>query len=112
MEQVCRDLADGVLRLETWANHVHSWNTFKIDINQDLIEQTAERLVSSGLRDVGYEYLVIDAGWQNLSRATDGRQQANETNFPDGMAALGQTIHSHGLKYGIYSDAGLVNKSA
>lgn len=62
--------------------------------------------MSLGLRDAGYEYLVIDAGWQNISRAEDGRQQGNSSTFPDGMAAVGSRIHNHGLKYGIYSDAG------
>lgn len=66
----------------------------------------ADKLVSLCLRDAGYEYLIIDAGWQNLSRAGDGRQQGNSSTFPNGMAAVGSHIHDRGLKYGIYSDAG------
>lgn len=83
-----------------------SWNTFKANINQSVIEQNADLLVSTGLRDAGYEYLIVDDGWQNRSRAPDGRQQANLTRFPSGMEALGAYIHQAGLKYGIYSDNG------
>lgn len=88
------------------ADDVHSWNTFKANINQSVIEQTAERLVVTGLRDAGYNYLVVDDGWQNFSRAADGRQQPNLTRFPDGVLSLGNHIHGKGLKFGIYSDAG------
>lgn len=86
--------------------HPCSWNTFQANINQSIIEQTADLLVSTGLRDAGYEYLIIDAGWQSDNRTSDGRQQANSTSFPSGMAAVGNYIHQAGLKYGIYSDNG------
>tara|TARA_R110002060_G_scaffold20884_2_gene28427 strand:+ start:523 stop:690 length:168 start_codon:yes stop_codon:yes gene_type:complete len=54
------------------------------------------------LSDAGYKYLVLDAGWQTLERAADNRQQANQTKFPDGIAALVSKIHKLGLKAGIY----------
>ncbi|KAI7551954.1 hypothetical protein KC331_g2207 [Hortaea werneckii] len=85
----------------------NTWNTFKSNINQSVIEQSADLLVSSGLRDAGYTYLIVDDGWPNSSRSLDGRQQANTTRFPDGMAALGDYIHEAGLRYGIYSDNGI-----
>lgn len=84
----------------------HRWNTFHGDFNQSVIERTADLLVSTGLRDAGYEYLVVDDGWRSYNRTADGRQQANATKFPSGMAALGDYIHRAGLKYGIYSDNG------
>ncbi|KAK5171483.1 uncharacterized protein LTR77_004628 [Saxophila tyrrhenica] len=86
----------------------NSWNTFKADINESVIKQHADLLVSTGLRDVGYKYLILDDGWQNSSRAADGRQQANTTRFSSGMAGLGNYIHENGLKYGIYSDNGIL----
>lgn len=84
------------------------WNTFNGNRDQSVIDSTAELLVSTGLRDAGYQYLIVDDGWQNSSRAADGRQQANTTRFPDGMLALGERLHGLGLKYGIYSTAGSV----
>lgn len=83
-----------------------SWNTFKLNFNQATIEQTADLLVSTGLRDAGYNYLVLDAGWQALSRDSNGRQQANSTRLPDGIPALVNYVHSRDLKFGLYSDAG------
>lgn len=66
----------------------------------------ADALVSTGLKAAGYNYLVIDDGWQELSRDANSRQQANKTKFPDGIAALADYVHHRGLKFGIYSDAG------
>ena len=75
-------------------------------INQSVIESTAELLVSTGLRDAGYNFLVVDDGWQNYSRAADGRRQPNATRFPGSIADLAAKVHDAGLKFGIYSDGG------
>ncbi|KAH7391480.1 glycoside hydrolase superfamily, partial [Cadophora sp. MPI-SDFR-AT-0126] len=92
----------------------NTWNDFKYAYNQSVIETVAEGLVSTGLSDAGYKYLVLDAGWQSLQRDSNNRQQANQTKFPDGIAALVDKIHKLGLKAGIYrrvmngrSDAGI-----
>ncbi|ORY58839.1 glycoside hydrolase family 27 protein [Pseudomassariella vexata] len=85
----------------------NSWNTFKAEINQELIEETAQSLASTGLAKAGYEYVVMDAGWQSQNRDPEGRQQANASLFPSGIAAVADYIHNLGLKVGIYSDAGI-----
>ncbi|KAJ6035612.1 hypothetical protein N7499_002738 [Penicillium canescens] len=85
----------------------NSWNSFKANINQTIIENTASLLVSTGLRDAGYNYLIMDEGWQAMTRDEDGRQQPNTTRFPKGIAAIADFVHSKGLKVGIYSDAGI-----
>lgn len=51
-------------------------------------------------------YLNLDDGWSNLKRGPDGRLAANTTRFPSGMKALADYVHSKGLKFGIYADAG------
>jgi alpha-galactosidase len=61
--------------------------------------------VKSGLRDVGYQYVVIDDCWQ-VSRSPDGNIVADPQRFPSGIKALADYVHSLGLKFGIYSDAG------
>lgn len=83
----------------------NSWNHFGCNINEDLIKQTADRLVSSGLAAKGYVYVNLDDCWQ-VSRDPNTKEIIADSRFPSGMAALGKYIHSKGLKFGLYSDAG------
>jgi alpha-galactosidase len=84
----------------------NSWNTFANDINEDLLKETADALVSTGLKDAGYEYVVIDDCWSLPERGKDGRIVTDPEKFPSGMKALADYIHSKGLKFGMYSCAG------
>src|SRR5688500_18365850 len=83
----------------------NTWNKFACNIDEKLIRQAADEMVSSGLRDVGYTYIVIDDCWHG-QRDSLGFIQPNAQTFPSGMKALADYIHSKGLKFGIYSDAG------
>ena len=83
----------------------NSWNTFRLEINENLVKGVADTFVEKGLRDAGYEYIVIDDGWQ-IERDEDGNIVADPKKFPSGIKALADYIHSKGLKFGIYSDAG------
>jgi alpha-galactosidase len=84
----------------------NSWNMFGERVNEDVIRQTADALVSSGLRDCGYEYLVIDDCWSNKDgRDAHGGLVPNPEKFPNGIKPLADYAHSLGLKFGIYSDA-------
>ncbi|KAK7711099.1 hypothetical protein SLS57_008189 [Botryosphaeria dothidea] len=85
----------------------NSWNTFKDNFDQQTIEETADLLVSTGLRDAGYTVLTLDAGWQASERSVDGRQQAYLTKLPGGIKGIADYIHDRGLQFGIYSDAGI-----
>ncbi|GIG90570.1 alpha-galactosidase [Plantactinospora endophytica] len=80
----------------------NSWNTFGCNINETLIRQMADAMVSSGMRDLGYRYVVVDDCWMNSTRDAQGNLQANSTRFPSGMKALGDYLHSRGLLFGIY----------
>lgn len=80
----------------------NSWNTFACNIDENKIKTAADAMVSSGMRDAGYEYVVVDDCWQASTRAADGSLQADPTRFPSGMKALGDYIHDKGLKFGIY----------
>ena len=84
----------------------NTWNTFGQNINEDLIKETADVLVSSGLKDLGYQYLVIDDCWSLKERDENGRLQADPEKFPSGMKALADYVHSKGLKFGMYSCCG------
>ncbi len=83
----------------------NTWNKFGSKINEKLIRETADLLVSKGLADAGYIYLNIDDCWQG-DRDSLGFINADKEKFPSGIKALGDYIHSNGLKFGIYSDAG------
>jgi alpha-galactosidase len=83
----------------------NSWNTFACDINEELIRQTADAMVSSGMRDAGYIYVNIDDCWHGI-RDSLGFIHEDPARFPSGMKALADYVHSRGLKLGIYSDAG------
>lgn len=82
-----------------------SWNTYHVNISQELIESQADALVRSGLREAGYRYINIDDGFFGYRDST-GLMHANAQRFPRGMRVVADYIHSLGLRAGIYSDAG------
>ena len=82
-----------------------SWNTFALNINEQLIRQQADAMHTSGLQEAGFKYVNIDDGYWD-GRGQDGHLRLNTKLFPSGMRALVDYIHSLGLKAGIYSDAG------
>ncbi len=84
----------------------NSWNTFGRNISENLIMEIADAMVDKGLRDAGYEYVVIDDCWSLHERGEDGRLVADPEKFPHGMKYLSDYIHSKGLKFGMYSCAG------
>ena len=83
----------------------NSWNTFACDVNETLIKQMADKMVSSGMKDAGYIYVNIDDCWHG-ERDSLGFIHPDPERFASGMKALAEYIHSLGLKFGIYSDAG------
>lgn len=83
----------------------NSWNKFSCDINEEVVRKTADAMVTSGMRDAGYQYVVIDDCWQG-PRDANGFITADPQKFPSGIKALADYVHSKGLKFGIYSDAG------
>jgi alpha-galactosidase len=83
----------------------NSWNKFACNVSADLIKGVADAIATNGMKDAGYQYLVIDDCWQ-VSRDGDGNIVADSKRFPDGIKAVADYVHSKGLKFGIYSDAG------
>src|SRR5689334_8543759 len=84
----------------------NSWNKFADKVNEQLIRETADAMVASGMKDAGYQYINVDDCWQAKSRDADGNIQAYPEHFPSGIKALADYVHSKGLKFGLYSDAG------
>ncbi|KAJ1567175.1 hypothetical protein HK405_006888, partial [Cladochytrium tenue] len=96
-------LDDGVGR--TPAMGWNSWNLFDCDVNETIVRSVADKIVASGLAELGYNYINIDDCWQ-IDRNPDGSIVVDKDRFPSGIPALSDYIHSKGLKFGLYSSAG------
>ncbi len=92
----------------------NSWNSFANIVNSQIIQEQAKALASNGMKEAGYEYVVIDEGWWLGERDSEGNIVVNPKQWPaiqsgqrDGdMANIAGYIHNLGLKAGIYTDAG------
>lgn len=84
----------------------NSWNKFGCDIDEARIHAVADALVATGMKDAGYQYVIIDDCWQT-GRDVQGNIVADPVRFPSGIKALADYVHARGLKFGIYSDTGI-----
>jgi len=83
----------------------NNWNSLGCDVSESLLLDTSEVLVDSGLRDVGYTYVVLDDCWSD-GRDENGYLRVDKKKFPSGMSFVADQIHREGLLYGMYSSAG------
>jgi len=88
------------------------WNTWcaigtcGLDLCTDQqIRQTADAFVSTGMKDVGYEWIVLDDCW-HPTRNSAGVLVPLPSSFPNGMKAVAEYVHSKGLKFGLYTSVG------
>ena len=95
----------GAAAYETPTMGWSSWNTYGVQISEDLIKAQTDAMVEKGLKDAGYIYMNIDDGFFG-GRDSEGHLLIHPTRFPNGMQTVVDYIHSKGLKAGIYSDAG------
>eukprot|EP00270_Netrium_digitus_P000952 TRINITY_DN11078_c0_g1_i2.p1 TRINITY_DN11078_c0_g1~~TRINITY_DN11078_c0_g1_i2.p1 ORF type:complete len:450 (+),score=94.28 TRINITY_DN11078_c0_g1_i2:97-1446(+) len=86
----------------------NSWNHFGCAVTEDIVRKAADALVDTGLAAAGYTYVNVDDCWANLQRDPKGQLVARSETFPSGIKALADYVHSKGLKFGIYSDAGFL----
>jgi alpha-galactosidase len=86
----------------------NSWNKFQCNINEDFIKRTADAMVSTGMRDAGYQYINIDDCWsiENATRDMNGALQPDPARFPNGIKPIADYVHNLQLKLGIYGDRG------
>ena len=85
----------------------NSWNTFQTNISEQLVRGIAEVMVSSGMKDAGYTYLVLDDGWMAMERdPKTGDLVPDPKKFPNGLKPVIDYVHSKGLKFGLYNCAG------
>jgi alpha-galactosidase len=85
----------------------NSWNTFQTKIDEQLVKNIADIMVSSGMKDAGYQYILLDDGWMAMERdPKTGDLVPDPQKFPSGMRSLIDYVHSKGLKFGLYNCAG------
>jgi len=82
-----------------------SWNHFRVNIDEKMIREQADAMISSGMYAAGYRYVNIDDGYFG-GRDASGKLYCDSVKFSSGMKVLATYIHKKGLKAGIYSDAG------
>jgi alpha-galactosidase len=80
----------------------NTWNGYGCDIDAQIVEQAADALVATGMRDAGYRYVVVDDCWFAPQRTAAGALQADPGRFPQGMPAVADYVHARGLRFGIY----------
>ena len=85
----------------------NSWNWHgKREINETVVRQTIDAMVSSGLRDAGYNYVVIDGGWRGSELGPNGELTTNQERFPGGIKVLADYAHANGMKLGVHTVPG------
>lgn len=62
-------------------------------------------MIDTGLRDLGYNYVVLDDCWSE-KRGKDGHLVVDKLKFPNGMKSVADNLHKEGLLFGMYSSAG------
>jgi alpha-galactosidase len=109
---LCVALGSGVANAQKFPNLAptppmgwNSWNHVGCNVSEATLKSAADQMVSSGMKAVGYQYVVVDDCWQG-TRDADGFIRADPQRFPNGMKAVADYVHSKGLKFGVYSDAG------
>lgn len=83
----------------------NNWNSLGCDVSESLLLDTSRKLIDYGLRDIGYNYVVLDDCWSS-GRGADRYLRVDMEKFPRGMKYIADTLHDSGLLYGMYSSAG------
>lgn len=82
----------------------NSWNRYRCDVNETVLKVTADAFIANDLPKYGYKYVNVDDCWAK-SRDENGTIQPDKSTFPNFQGMI-DYIHSKGLLFGLYSDAG------
>jgi hypothetical protein len=80
------------------------WNFFAIGANETHVLETANALELTGLKALGYNTIVLDAGSIGSRDPVTGSLVASKLRFPSGLRAISDALHSRGFKFGGYTD--------
>lgn len=92
-------------RLDLHHSSQNNWNTFACDVSEPLLLETSKIMIDTGLRDLGYNYVVLDDCWSE-KRGADGYLVVDGSKFPNGMKSVADSLHDEGFLFGMYSSAG------
>jgi alpha-galactosidase len=84
----------------------NDWNAFGCTVSEQLVEETADAIVASGMKAAGYQYVNIDDCWTAAARSATGHLVPDPNKFPHGVSGVAAYVHGKGLKLGIYESAG------
>jgi alpha-galactosidase len=84
----------------------NDWYSAFCGVSASMVEETAQTMVSDGMKAAGYRYVNIDDCWMAGARDGAGNLVADPTRFPQGIKPVADYVHRLGLKLGIYEDAG------
>ncbi len=83
-----------------------SWNTFRNNIDEKLIKDTAQAMKDTGLQAAGYKYVNLDDNWHSSMRTAEGKLQGDLTRFSRGIKPMIADLNADGFRVGIYSSNG------
>lgn len=84
-----------------------SWNVAQCNsASAKYALDTANKFLSLGLKELGYEYINIDDCWSTKARDGSGKLVPDPVKWPNGIKAVADKIHDMGLKLGLYGCAG------
>ena len=83
-----------------------SWNTFALNISEEIIKGQATAMRTQGLFKVGFDHINIDDGYFGGRDPETGQLLIHPTRFPNGLKPVVDYIHLLKMKAGIYSDGG------
>lgn len=82
-----------------------SWNVVQGEISDEVVRQATDNMISSGLFDAGYNYVLMDDLWHGSREPGTNKPRPDAGRFPNGVKVLADYVHSKGMKFGLYSDA-------
>ncbi|WP_329179063.1 NPCBM/NEW2 domain-containing protein [Streptomyces decoyicus] len=87
----------------------NNWNSThcRAEFNEEMVKGIADLFVAKGLKDAGYQYVNLDDCWALPARDGNGKLVPDPQRFPHGIKAVADYVHSKGLKFGIYTSAGI-----
>jgi alpha-galactosidase len=85
----------------------NTWNHYGGSVSAEILLETADAFIKTGLRDAGYVFINSDDGWLDQNRTIDGKLHARSDKFPDGVKAVSDGLHGKGFHFGIYGAAGM-----
>ena len=82
-----------------------SWNSVQSEVSEDIVKKVVDLFEEKGLYDCGWNMVMMDDWWHAPERAAGGAPQPDPKRFPNGLEPVSDYVHSHGMKFGIYTDA-------